>query len=812
MKKHLSKKRIYAILISISMLVSSIVMIPIPIAHVSAEDLYSAETPAEYAEPITLTVDDDGESIDLNTNDDDTTYNDISDIYDISDDGEGYDENNHESNHGSSDGSSDSDSTICEYCEEDVYVCEHSDIRQCTICNEDVCVCNTDGGTDNDTIQYAETESYAICYLCGDKCGDKCSDMCGEMCGEACGEEACLCDICEYCEEECTCDICEYCEGECTCDVIDFSKIRGGVLIATDINRFNYLENVIAGNVNEAQAADFVGDANAVTINAAIKAGTPVIAQISSGFILMDTITVPGGHNIIINSESGNFPLTMLRDIRHFIIDPGATLTLQSAHLSAFQSPNPAVVDAGSMRGGITVDGGTLIIENGTRIINNHNRSANDGGGALTINSGQVIMNGGEITGNRATTGNGGHRGGGGVLVGPGGSFTMNGGIIDNNNAVFGGSSGGILTGGGGVYVLGQFILNDGTISNNKTNHAPGPQHGGGGVFIAPGGSFTIHKGVITNNTSESLGGVIILSDNATLNLYGGGVYGNNAGNSKGITWVGGTINLRNHPIVGYNDNDDYIHRYTTTNNPNQIINLVGPVGNFARINIRDHITDIGRPDYTDDLTVIARMIPGGFASARVASQFHYLNNSEVKTGWRVAARDPGNNNLDLILERIPDTSRFAFIMTPDDIYFGERDLYTTNLAGPYGDAPGASNVEADYASGGPNGYENWLYRFMVVNTRYDVWSMTLQTTPFVTTDGIVGAIPVALRNGESDPTPIDLTSAPLQVFSSDIKNAILVWHWTQLQYRIEAQTKMDTVVPGDYKSVFTWTLQDVPT
>jgi hypothetical protein len=89
---------------------------------------------------------------------------------------------------------------------------------------------------------------------------------------------------------------------------------------------------------------------------------------------------------------------------------------------------------------------------------------------------------------------------------------------------------------------------------------------------------------------------------------------------------------------------------------------------------------------------------------------------------------------------------------------------------------------------------------------------MTLQATPFTNTDGIVGAIPVALRNGESNPTPIDLTPAALRVFSSDIKNAILVWHWTQLLYKIEAQTKTDTVVPGDYKSVFTWTLQDVPT
>jgi hypothetical protein len=115
--------------------------------------------------------------------------------------------------------------------------------------------------------------------------------------------------------------------------------------------------------------------------------------------------------------------------------------------------------------------------------------------------------------------------------------------------------------------------------------------------------------------------------------------------------------------------------------------------------------------------------------------------------------------------------------------------------------------VQADFA----RGHENWLYRFMVVNSMHDEWSVTLETTPFETPDGIVGAIPMALRNGESNPTPIDLTSTTVKVFSSDIKNAILMWHWTQMLYRIEAQTIMNTVVPGNYKSVFTWGLQNVP-
>jgi hypothetical protein len=395
------------------------------------------------------------------------------------------------------------------------------------------------------------------------------------------------------------------------------------------------------------------------------------------------------------------------------------------------------------------------------------------------------------------------------VFIGPGGKFTMYGGLIDNNHAVASGNSNGTFTGGGGVYVSGVFIFSGGQISNNQTNRVSDTQHGGGGIFVDSGGSLTMQEGVITNNTSESLGGAILLRNNATVNLYGGAIYGNRAGNSKGITWLGGTINVSGNPRVGYNENDDYIDRFTTSNNPNQIINIVGSLGNNARINIREHVEDRARTEDLDTgLTVIARMSQGlGHANNHEAQRFHYLGKGDPRSTWYVIPRNPGNDP-DLILYQPPVFAKFALLSVPTDIHFGERPLLTTNLVGPYGDAPRASNVQADYNKGA----ENWSYGFEITNTEHDNWTVTLQTVPFTNNTGIIGANPVAIRKNTNSPTPIDLSSAPLRVITrTDIKGEIIKWHWTQLDYRIEAQTALNTVVEGDFQSVFTWTLLDVP-
>jgi hypothetical protein len=110
-------------------------------------------------------------------------------------------------------------------------------------------------------------------------------------------------------------------------------------------------------------------------------------------------------------------------------------------------------------------------------------------------------------------------------------------------------------------------------------------------------------------------------------------------------------------------------------------------------------------------------------------------------------------------------------------------------------------------------GVENWQYGFEVINTIYDNWSLALRTTPFTNEDGIIGATPVAVSKDTDNLALIDLTQTPLRVMTyRNKKGESITWHWTQLDYCIEAQTELDTVAEDNFQSVFTWTLQIAPT
>jgi hypothetical protein len=232
-------------------------------------------------------------------------------------------------------------------------------------------------------------------------------------------------------------------------------------------------------------------------------------------------------------------------------------------------------------------------------------------------------------------------------------------------------------------------------------------------------------------------------------------------------------------------------------------MNIEAPLGDNTYINVREDIKDHGRPDSPEPFTVIARkksnLEP---ATDRDAGLFHYLSNGIPRSLWSVMPRDADKDH-DLILGR---SSVFSFVHFPEDMHFGERPLWTTKLVGPYGDAPGASNVGADFLSGA----DNWRFGFEVANTTHNNWYVTLQATPFVNTSGIVGAIPMAVSNVADNQAPEDLTLGSLIIFKSDAKGESIKWHWTQMEYKIEAQTKLDTVVIGKFQSVFSWNLLNV--
>jgi hypothetical protein len=221
---------------------------------------------------------------------------------------------------------------------------------------------------------------------------------------------------------------------------------------------------------------------------------------------------------------------------------------------------------------------------------------------------------------------------------------------------------------------------------------------------------------------------------------------------------------------------------------------------------VRDDTKDQGRSDSSKEFTVIAVKAQGqGNATDKEASLFHYMGTGDTRSTWSVIPHTPDNDPR-LILGKA--LTKFALLHVPDEIHFGQRPLLTTDLVGPYGDAPLASDVDSDYKEGA----DKWQYGFEAANTRHNNWTLTLQTVPFTNTKGIIGANPVAVSKDVNNPDIKDIISVPLRVITrNNEKGESIKWHWTQLDYKIEAQTKLDTVETGDFQSIFTWTLLVAP-
>jgi hypothetical protein len=203
----------------------------------------------------------------------------------------------------------------------------------------------------------------------------------------------------------------------------------------------------------------------------------------------------------------------------------------------------PFTLKSGSIIGNVTANG-----------LSNYNTNplSGDGGGIYATANAPITMEGGNITRNKA------QRSGGGIFAGAG--ITMTGGTIggsveDGNisrdkggglyvNGVFNMSAGSAIThntviysltntiGGGGVYKAGTgaFTMGGGTISYNSivdegTDRGTGTGQnartfGGGGVYIA-GGSFTMSGGTLTENFIHDKRDGEFLADSYS----GGGVY-----------------------------------------------------------------------------------------------------------------------------------------------------------------------------------------------------------------------------------------------------------------------------------------------
>lgn len=184
----------------------------------------------------------------------------------------------------------------------------------------------------------------------------------------------------------------------------------------------------------------------------------------------------------------------------------------------------------GSGGGGVCVygTGAKLILNDGTSVKDN---TAPTGGG---INGNAAIeMHNATISGNKATSNNG-----GGIELFSDqygtGSFKMTSGTIENNTA----------TCEGGGFHGPNFTMTGGTIQKNNAGTVAG------GVLVNGTGACSMSGGTITNNTSTYSGGGLWVDDNTPFTLGGGTISNNTAGGDGGgihidngnITITAGTI------------------------------------------------------------------------------------------------------------------------------------------------------------------------------------------------------------------------------------------------------------------------------
>jgi hypothetical protein len=174
--------------------------------------------------------------------------------------------------------------------------------------------------------------------------------------------------------------------------------------------------------------------------------------------------------------------------------------------------------------GGVNIQPGAVFDMDGGTI--SHNIGIFGGGvyvrgGVFTMREGAVISN------NRATQG-------GGVRVMPDAVFTMINGSISNNRGNLG----------GGVCTRGSFTMHAGNISSNTSNtEIVINSNGGAGVNIGSytvsgtsrNGTFLMLGGTISNNSTQDQGGGVRINSNTTFTMNAGTISGNESALGGGI-------------------------------------------------------------------------------------------------------------------------------------------------------------------------------------------------------------------------------------------------------------------------------------
>lgn len=218
---------------------------------------------------------------------------------------------------------------------------------------------------------------------------------------------------------------------------------------------------------------------------------------------LLSQLSINGGGNLTINGPGANFleivsPLTAPTALPiHAFSISDTQLTFRKIKLRGMVVSNTAgaVIEEarffglGLVNQGITVVNNSAIENCGVRF---------DGGG---------VSNSGTLTINRSTISNNGARNGGGI-------------------ANFNGSNGTVPS---------NLFINDSVMSGNQVMESgiPAPS-GRGGAIYQQGGTITINRTLIKNNSATYVGGVF--GSNGSINVYNSTITGNTGGGNSGTS------------------------------------------------------------------------------------------------------------------------------------------------------------------------------------------------------------------------------------------------------------------------------------
>ena len=254
------------------------------------------------------------------------------------------------------------------------------------------------------------------------------------------------------------------------------------------------------------------------------------------------TVTVKGELSLYNNgnAETGMITHESGMNGSGVVVEAGATFTMYGGIITGNTAENGAGVlvhghfDAlggkitknktttNGKGGGVYVDSSNTVVINGTEISENE---AYSGAGVYVDNGGALTLTTGSITANTAS------HNGGGVYVNNGGTFTMDGGSITKNIAA---------DCGGGVLTNGVFTMNGGVIGGKDNGNTAGSDEneGGGGIWVATKGTFTVTGGEISYNNAARGGGVLLNNTTGdgtpsnTFTINGNPVIANNTSNN----------------------------------------------------------------------------------------------------------------------------------------------------------------------------------------------------------------------------------------------------------------------------------------